>query len=376
MSEDIETGGSGVTESSATRVVQVRPTAPHRAGSIAWLIALLALIVAAVSLWRASAIEHNQTGAIDVLRNELSARVDELSHNAVQRKRDIDSLSARVSDTDRVDRTERDQLLSLNERSRHLEEAVANLAEQRLSSRDAMARSDAEFLLQQAQQRLALFHDANAAIAAYQLADSALAATEDPVFGAVREMIKGELGSLEASKPLQTQATLATLERVRADLATLPTRRMAASAAVPASRWQNFIDQFVHVSHGDATAPTERDAGIARALVALDLREAEAALLARDAGAYKKALTQAQAEIERGFDVASTPAKSALADLQHLASQPLAPAVADLGGALKELRNLHVTRALADPLMLPHPAVTAPAVPSPATTPPADEGGR
>lgn len=375
MSEDIETGGSGVTESSAMQVAQMRPTAPRRTGGIAWLIALLALVVAAISLWRATAIEHSQTGAVDALRNELSARIDDLARSAVQRKRDIDSLGARVSDTDRVDRTERDQLLSLNERSRHLEEAVANLAEQRLSSRDAMARSDAEFLLQQAQQRLALFHDAPAAIAAYQLADSALAATEDPVFGSVREMIKGELAALEASKPLQTQATLAALERVRADLAALPTRRMAASVSVPASRWQNFIDQFVHVSHGDANAPTERDVGLARALVALDLREAEAALLARDVGAYKKALARAQADIETGFDAVSAPAKSALADLQRLAGQPLAPAAGDLGGALKELRNLHVTRALADPSVLPHPAVTAPAAPAVAT-PEVDGDGR
>jgi uroporphyrin-3 C-methyltransferase len=371
MSEDIQSGASGVTESSVARAVEVRAIAPRRGGGIAWLIALLALIVAGFALWRVLAIEHNQAGAVDVLRSELSARIDELAHNAVQRKRDIDSLSARVSDTDRVDKTERDQLLSLNERSRHLEQAVANLAEQRLSSRDAMARSDAEFLLQQASQRLLLFHDANAAIAAYQLADSTLAATDDPVFAAVREMIKGELDSLEASKPLQTQATLAALERVGTAVATLPTHRAATSVAAPASRWQNFIGQFVHITHGGAAEPFEREPALTRALVALDLREAEAALLARDVDAYKKALARAQTDIDTGFDATSASAKSALVELRRLASQPLAPAVADLGGALRELRNLHVTRALADPAPAPHADAAAPAAP-----PPADETDR
>jgi uroporphyrin-3 C-methyltransferase len=340
--------------------------APRKGSGLAWLPALLALAAAGYAVWRVEMLARGETDAQAQVRVGLTARVDELTRAGEQRKRDMDSLRARLSDADSVNRSVREELLALGERSRHLEDAVANLAEQRQSGRDALAINEAEFVLQQAQERLVLFHDAQAAIAAYRLADSALAAAEDPLFTSVRQTITAELHALEASKPVQTQAALAALERVRASLASLPPPGAGGSEEAPASRWQRFLGQFVRISHGTDSAPFgERDLGLTRSLAALDLRSAEAALLAREPDAYKAALVRARAGIAAAFDPGADATRAALAELDRLEAAPLAPALPELGSALKELRNLRATRALAQP-----PA----ARPAPPQDVPADAG--
>jgi len=362
MSETLE-NASPVPVTEPKPRVQVAPADAARSGSgIAWIIALVALAVAGFALWRAYVLERAQASADDGMRTELTARIDEISHAADQRKRDLDTLRARVADADGINKSVREELLGLGERSRHLEDAVANLAEQRLTGRDALALNEAEFALQQGQERLALFHDAQAAMSAYRLADSALAAAEDPVFASVRQTIGAELHALEASKPVETDAAIVTLERVRAALPGLSNERPAPTATESPSRWQGFLAQFVHVSHdGDVGTNANRDIGLVRTLVAIDLRAAEAALLARDEASFKAALARARAGLVAGFDLQSPQAKATLAELDGVASQPLAPALPELGSALKELRNLRATRALAQPRTIP-------------STPPAPEG--
>jgi len=330
-----------------------------------WLIVLAALVAAAVALWRVYLIENGQSAAQAAARAELVARLDELARGADQRKRELDSLRSRVADADGVNKSVREELLGLGERSRHLEDAVANLAEQRQSGRDALAMNEAEFLLQIAQERLALFHDAAAAATAYKLADSALAAAEDPVFASVRQTIGAELQALDASKPLETQATLAALERVRAQLPALATEHAANADAAQPSRWQGFLAQFVHISHDtDLDATASRNVELTRALTAIDLRAAQAALLARDEAGYKAAVARARGGLAAGFDAQAAPTRAALAELDRLATQPLAPALPELGSALKELRNLRATRVLSQPAVK-HAAPEAPAVAAP-----------
>lgn len=360
MSEDIETAPSPTVAEASARAPETRaPTAP-RAGGWAWLVALLALVVGAIALWRVVEIEQGQAGAQTSLRDELGARLDTLSHALDQQKRDGDALRARLADADGVNNSLREELLGLGERSRHLEDAIANLAEQRLTGRDALALNEAEFLLQQAQERLALFNDAQAALAAYGLADSALAAAEDPVFAGVRQTIEAERQALQASKPTDRRAALDTIEHVRSSLASLPLPRAAvAPEASASSRWSHFLAQFVRISHRDeGDLLGGRDIGIKRSLAAIDLNAAAAALLARDTAGYKAGLARARDEIAASFDAQSAAVQAALAGLDRLMAAPPAPAVPELGNALKELRNLRATRALARPAAN-HPAAAA-----------------
>jgi uroporphyrin-III C-methyltransferase len=324
------------------------PRAPARRGSgLLALVALAALLLAAFAAWRAWSIGREQA-QFEGTRDALAARIDDATRGLDQRKREFDSLRTRLADTDSVNKSLREELLALGERSRHLEDAVANLSEQRAGSRDALALNEAEFLLQQGQERLALFHDAAATLSAYRLADSALAAAEDPALAGVRQTIAAERAALEAARPLDTGATLATLERLRGSLATLPLPRIGEGEPA-ASRWQRFLAQFVRVSHGGAGIAGTRDAVLARSLAAVDLLGAETALFARDGDAFHAALGRARGDVAAAFDVQAPATKAILADLDRLAAEPLAPALPELGSALRELRNLRATRALAQP---------------------------
>ncbi|MEO8012149.1 MAG: uroporphyrinogen-III C-methyltransferase, partial [Dokdonella sp.] len=255
-------------------------------------------------------------------------------------------------------RSVREELLGAAERARALEDAVANMADQRLTSRDAMALNEAEFVLQLAGQRLSLFNDPAAAIAAYRLADSALAAAEDPLFGSVRQTIAAEIQALVASQPLQTQATLAALASLRTQVATLPVRpnsAVKANTEIDAtSRFARVFGQFVRISRDDtASTLVARDSGLARSLAALDLRAAEAALFARNSATFAQALAAARGEIAAAFDPDAEPVRAALAEIDRLATQSMAPQLPELGSALRELRNLRTTRALARDVVEP-----------------------
>jgi uroporphyrin-III C-methyltransferase len=309
--------------------------------------ALVERILSAFATWRVVTLERGQGDAASALREDVNRRLEGAERAADQRKRELDSMRARLADTDTVNKCGREELLALGERSRHLEDAVANLAEQRLTGRDALALNEAEFLLQMAEERLELFHDAPAALAAYQLADSALAAAEDPVFAGVRQTIGAEKQALEAARPLDTNATLGALERVRDHLAKLPPKRSAATQTTTPSRLEALLQQFVRIS-GDET-PERRDVELTRTLAAIDLRAAEAALLARDPAAYAAAIARARTSIAGAFDSDAQAVKDDLAELERLGSAPLAPALPELGSALRELRNLRATRALTQP---------------------------
>jgi uroporphyrin-III C-methyltransferase len=325
-------------------------------GMIVLLIVVIAL--GALAWWYLDRqMRERDTGRND----QLSAQITALTQSNEQLRRDVDSLRSRYNDAESMNRGIREEVLSFGERSRALEDAVANLSEQRVNNRDAMALNEAEFILQLAGERLALFRDANGAMAAYRLADSALAAAEDPLFASVRQTISAEMQALEAAKPMQTRATLTTLASLRGSLASLPLRSNPASKpAAPVaerSRVREILDQFVRISRDDESpAFTARNEELTRSLVAIDLRAAEAALFARDQDAFDAALKRARGGIETVFDTDAAAVHSALASIDELIATPLAPALPELGTALGELRNLRTTRALSHP-MKPAPAI-------------------
>lgn len=360
---------SGPAETKSEVLAQAPAQTPRparrRGGGFSVLLALIAIAIAGVAMWRVWTLEHAQDASQASERADIRQRIDTLSEGNAQTKRELTTLRTRLADADSVNRSLREELLGVTERSRNLEDAISHLAEQRLSGRDALALNEAEFLLQLAAERLSLFHDVEAAQRAYQLADSALAAAEDPLFASVRQTISAERQALAAAKFLPTRATLNALERLRAKLADLPGVEVRARArdTAPRSRFMQLLERFVRVRH-DADVSNEfatRNLALSRSLVAIDLRGAEAALLARDTEAFRAALAQVHTGIERGFATDDATVRAALAEVERLAATPLAPTLPELGSALAELRNLRTTRALAHP---PVPAASTPAAPA------------
>ena len=326
---------------------------PRRRGGAGFVLVVIVLVIAAGFAWWYYERQMRERDS-SAREDTLAAQIAELTRTNEQLRRDVESLRSRYADTETMNRGIREEVLGFNERSRALEDAVANLADQRLSNRDAMALNEAEFILQLAGERLTLFRDASGTLAAYRLADSALAAAEDPLFANVRQTISAEMQAIEAARPMQTRATLSALANLRASLAGLPLKSGPTDARAASkegrSRLREILDQFVRISTDDAaSAFALRDEKLTRSLAAIDLRAAEAALFVRDQDEFTAALKRARSGIEATFDTDAQGVRDALATIDQLMATPLAPALPEVGTALSELRNLRTTRALSQP---------------------------
>lgn len=319
-----------------------------------WLLVLLAVLIA-LGWWLQRQLREQGSEQTRV----LETRLDQLARSNEQLRRDLESLRSRDADAKAINQGIREELLAYNERSRALEDAVANLAEQHLGHRDAMALDEAEFILQLAGERLALFRDANGALAAYRLADSALAAAEDPLFANVRQTIAAEMRALEEAKPVQVRASLDALVEFGAGLHALPLKKAIATPDAgkrPLSRWREILGRFVRIND-DSTTPqlSTRNDELNRSLIAVDVHIAETMLLARDEPGFKAALGRVRSGVANAFDSDDARVQATMATLDRLAALPMAPALPQLGSALGELRNLRTTRALSRPLPAPIP---------------------
>ena len=322
---------------------------PPRRHAVPWLVAIVLLGAVAYLFWRTWVLEGEQQRLAQTDIQQVDAQIAALARGNEQARRDTETLRARLDDAAKVNQSLREQLLGLGERARLVEDAIANLADKRLTGHDAMLLDESEMLLALGGERFALFHDPAATIAAYRLADTTLAAIEDPAFSTVRQSISAEIDGLSNLGGADVAATADALAVLRADAAQLPPARRDAGTGAEESHWWHVFGNLVRVRTGaDAAAAAQRhDASLARQLFVLDLRDAEAALLARDTARYRAAITQAQAELKLDFDIDAEPVKSAQGTLERLGKAELAPpAPPQLGAALRELRNLRATHAL------------------------------
>ena len=322
------------------------PREPRRLHVPARLAALFLVVAAGFAVWW---LTRDSTKAADA--QAMRSQTESLAHEVAQLRSIADALRARLDDGEKVDKSVREQLLGLDQRAKLVEDSVANLADKRLSGHDALALDEAELLLTLGGERYSLFHDAAAAGTAYRQADIALSEVEDPAFATVRQSVAAEIVALNDAHAADAAALALQLARLRALAAQWPTavQAVAAPAPEPESRLARVFGAFVQVRHDDAaqTRAMLHAPNLARELFLIDLREAEAAALARDEARYRAALESARAEFAAAFDAQAPAVSAASNELAAAAKATLAPpAPALLGAALKELRNLRATHAL------------------------------
>lgn len=339
--------------------------APRRGGgalAIAILIALAALGAAGYTAWTVWAMRQDLGAA-----NGLRGQVDTLQGAVDGLRDDNANLRRRVSDADGVNRSAREEMLGVSERTKNLEDAVANLSERSLSGHDAMLLDEAESLLRMAKERFALFGDASGALAAYDLADKTLAAVNDSAFAPVRQNLTAEREALAAIAPTARANDLATLADLRAQLPTLPLKDLDAPVGDVETRtfWQRAGDalgSIVKVSHDDGTPLGLADDRIARELAALDVAHAEAAVLAYDDVGRAAALKRVDATLAARFNPNAPSVQAARAHIAALLASQSKGAEPKLGAALGELRNLRSVHALQGGNAAPaHASSSAPA---------------
>jgi len=333
---------------------------PPGLATLAILVALVALAVAAWSVWRL----HRFT------RDELSARQhDATTIAALQSQLAAGDEQARAGDH-RIGKLEsglddlRASTQGLDRRIANLETAYTNLSGQQQSAQDTVLLNDAEMLLRTGAQRYELFHDSAGVLKAYSQAIEVLAQVRNPAYAPVRVSAATERDALAAAAPPSRQAALDTLSALRNKVASLPlaSAESAAPASAPSqkpgfwSRLGNAFSGIVKVSRDNGKSVSLTDAGFAQQTLALDLAQAQEALLAFDDATYRAALQRADAALAAQFDGGDDGVKDASTQITNLLAQHGGGPPPKLGGALAQLQSL---RANQPATPAPAPASTA-----------------
>ncbi|WP_158882790.1 uroporphyrinogen-III C-methyltransferase [Rhodanobacter sp. L36] len=358
MSETDKTSDSGAPAGArpdplpATRISRPAPAPRPRGGgslALAVLLSLIALGGAGYIGWRQWQQEQNRVSD-SLTAATLQQRVTALETSLAGVSSERSSINQRLNDAAQVNRSLREELLGQSDRTRNLEDAVAKLAEKSVSGHDTMLLDETESLLRMGGERYTLFHDAQGAAAAYALADQTLAAVNDAAFSGLRQSIGAEREALAKSQPASQDQALQQLTVLRATLPQLPLKPLdTPDAHQPTDTWSRIghaLASVVSVQRDNGAPLAVADARFARELAALDLAQAQSALLAYDNAAYLAALERIGVTLSTQFDSDAASVKQVQSNLHQLAATPPAGGKVQLGAALTELHNLREVHAL------------------------------
>jgi uroporphyrin-III C-methyltransferase len=330
----------------------------HRSGvaGLALVLALFALVAAGWGGWKLWQLQKGGNRDSQALQS-VETRLQSLEHKLDAQASANQALQQQVQSASQQAQNLGTQVQGLGERSRSLENAVAGLSARARSGHDAIRLDEAAMLLRMAGERFALFHDTDGAMRAYAMADKVLGEVEDPAYAGVRQSIAAERKALANTHPGRRQSDLDTLSRLRTAVDTLP---LKAQGSAPKSASSGFwarvghaFSRLVQVRRDDELTPARRD--LARTLTALDLAQAQAALLAWDMHGYRQALDRADARVQHDFDAGAEAVRDMHAQIAQLRQQSV-PNAPQLGAALQELDNLRAVHEASEPA----PAASAP----------------
>ncbi len=317
---------------------------------LAIAIAVAALALAAWTTWRlqratrADAARQQQgAAAVATLRSQLVAG----GQQAQAGNRRLAAVESGLDDL-------RADLQGQGRRIANLETGFATLSGQQQSAHDTVLLNDAETLLRSAEQRYELFHDDHGALKAYQQAIDVLAQVRNPAYAPVRASVSTERDALAAAAPPFRQGALDQLSALRNQLGALPLASMApapAASSAPGfwSRVGHAFSGIVTISREPGKAAPLTDARFARQDLALDLAQAQEALLAFDQRSYHAALENADAVLTAQFDANDAHVKHARDTIGKLLARPAGGPAPTLGGALAQLQSIRASQAPAPP---------------------------
>ena len=351
LNPDVRTTPGMGTSADAARSSRPAPPARPSGGAVALalLLALIAIVGVGYVAWRQWQLLHINAQALRTTAT-LEERVNSMEHQLSGTASQGNLLLQRLNDAEQVNRSLREELLSQDQRMRDLEEAVGKLSEKTLSGQDAMHLDETESLLRMGAERYNLFHDARGAAQAFALAGQTLAGVNDNAFKGVQQNIDAEHEALVKSQLADPQQTLDSVAQLRNELPELPLKPLDEPLAQEGSgvwaRIKHALYGVIQIKRDNGAPVDIADARIARELVALDLAQTQAALLAWDDEAGSAALKRADAGLAAQFDAQSSAVQQAHQRISALLAQLKPAAPVRLGTALAELRNLRAVHAL------------------------------
>ncbi|GAB4293194.1 MAG: hypothetical protein Kow0096_08650 [Thiohalomonadaceae bacterium] len=330
-----------VTEPAAAAQAVTEAEPPRSGRGLAWFAVLLALgtLGGGYGLWqevdkqRAAALHENQV---------LHSRLEQLT--AQQQE-----MAARLAQDSGA-------LEQLRGETRLLGEALEKMNERLGRDRHAWVLAEADYLLQLANRRLLLERDVAGAIAAMTAADQRLASLNDPLLTRVRAQLSEEVQALRALPVPDVDGIaleLGALSKGVDNLVLAGTPREeqeeAATAEQP-SGWRGLVQtvwsdirSLVVIRRHDAgslplTTPDQRL--LLRQNLRLKLETARLSLLRGHGQAYRAALQEADAWVERFYDAASPATVGMREALGRLAAIDIAPPLPAIDQSLHALREI------------------------------------
>ncbi|HJP98542.1 MAG TPA: uroporphyrinogen-III C-methyltransferase [Rhodanobacteraceae bacterium] len=348
-------------EDSDDDVTAPRPNKPRGRplglAAIAAVIAIIALGLAAWTTWR---LQHTRAAA-DAARKQDAAALAGLQQQLAASNQHSEAADQRTATLEQRLDDLRTAQRGIESRAANLETALSNLSGQQQSGHDTLLLNDAEMLLRAGQQRYELFHDTAGALKAYSQAIDVLAQVQNPAYAPVRASATTERSALAAAAPPDRQASLDTLSRLRSKLPSWPLATAAANSPDSSrpgfwSRVAHSFGSIVKVTRDNGSTVAPADPRFARQALALDLAQAQEALLAFDHDTYREALQRADATLATQFDASDAGVKEARTDIADMLAQRGPGPAPRLGGALAQLQGLRASQA---PIGAPASAISS-----------------
>jgi uncharacterized protein HemX len=398
VNTDISEIGAEPVETAATSDSNSSET-PRSGGSglafLALLIALAALGAAAWLWWQgqnsgsaAETLARSEIVRLDGNDSRLSAQLqelrdaldavpesgDEARYAALQRSMSEDqsrvaALQQALEEQVTLTRSLQSAVDAMHSRMVASESALASLDARELDARGDLDLAEVDYLLRLANERLQLFSDPRSADRALALADTHLAALDNPAYLGVRQAIaaaRNELAALDLPDDLEIAGQL---EAIQDAIPGLPFRSASpvaeeAGPAAEAGWWEKLKSAFGSlVTVRRSTAEENRrislqDKDYVRQRLWLQVEVAYLALMRHDQEAFDESLQRIEATLAEWFDPASGEVVAVGQTLEALQAQDIAVSWPDLSEPWSTLRLVRATR-----------PVTRPASQAPSTAP-------
>lgn len=239
--------------------------------------------------------------------------------------------------------------------SKLLSKSVEQVNESIGRNRNSWILAEAEYLLQLASRRLTLERDVRGAVAALQATDQRLSSLNEPALTRVRGLVNDELQQLRALPLVDAEGMALELVALARGVDQLVLKVKKAEDIAgdiigeSDEKWRQILQALwkdlrglLIIRRNESSDPpllTPEQRQILQENLRLKLEGARLSLLRGQGQAYRDALQEADAWLERFFDPASSATGSMHEALQRLAAVEIAPELPVLEEALRELRD-------------------------------------
>ncbi len=348
-------GAAALPEPPAALPEPSRSEAPRPSSALARIAVLISLLALAIAGWQWW---------------ETRSRADNLQEELAKRLSEGDNIA---KESRLVSKQTQEALSNLQGKVGALEARLAESQSQRLAleaayqeltrNRDDRVLAEVEQAVNLAAQQLQLAGNVEAALIALQSADARLARADQAQFLPLRKMLIQDIERLKALPLVDVPGLSLKLDHVAGSVDGMPlafesvsrgdapkTVEAAAEGGFWAGLWGDLwseISQLVRIGRLDRPDPavlSPQNAFMLRENLKLRLINARLALLQRDSRTYREDIKQAQAWIERYFDLRAKPTQDALATLRQLSGARLTLEIPALDDSLTALRNVKLGR--------------------------------